>query len=189
MIREFFWRIVASIVTRPRVTTWLIAHAQRTPYYPITKRSGTEVYMDRWWVFNPYGKDANGDPTPARWPLLPSIRIHHIKLPDDDAHFHDHPWNARTIILRGGYIEERPGDDPVRPRHYPVIGPDGATGHAILRGEGDTDRLLFDQFHRIRAIPSDGAWTLFITWRKRGTWGFLVDGNKVPWREYLGEDA
>jgi hypothetical protein len=31
-----------------------------------------------------------------------------------------------------------------------------------------------------------GATTLFITGKYRGTWGFLVDGVKVPWREYLG---
>jgi hypothetical protein len=30
------------------------------------------------------------------------------------------------------------------------------------------------------------VWTLFITWRYQGTWGFDVDGSKVPWREYLG---
>jgi hypothetical protein len=31
-----------------------------------------------------------------------------------------------------------------------------------------------------------GAWTIFITGKYRGTWGFLVDGAKVQWRKYLG---
>lgn len=37
----------------------------------------------------------------------------------------------------------------------------------------------------LRAVCDGGAWTLFISWRWRGVWGFLVDGRKVPWREYL----
>lgn len=52
---------------------------------------------------------------------------------------------------------------------------------------GYTGRLLFGQYHRITAVPRDGVWTLFITWRKRGSWGFDVDGREVPWREYLAQ--
>lgn len=56
----------------------------------------------------------------------------------------------------------------------------------ISRQPGSTALLRFGEYHRIRYVPPEGAWTLFITWRKRGTWGFWVDGRKVPWREYLG---
>ena len=50
-------------------------------------------------------------------------------------------------------------------------------------------RLLYGQYHRISAISDDGVWTLFITGRKRGTWGFWVNGRKVPWREYGGAEG
>ena len=56
------------------------------------------------------------------------------------------------------------------------------------RTAGYTGRLLFGQYHRISEVSPGGVWTLFITGRKRGTWGFLVNGNKVPWRTYLGLD-
>jgi hypothetical protein len=55
-----------------------------------------------------------------------------------------------------------------------------------LRVPGDTARLMFGEYHRIAQISDGGVWTLFITGRNRGTWGFMVDGKKVPWREYLG---
>lgn len=176
MIRELIWRVVAFIVTRPRVTKWLITRARRTPYSNITSRDGSDTYMVRLWLFNPYGKGPDGEVLPARWARLPSIRLHHILRSDDDhKHPHDHPWDARTIVLGPhGYAEERPVDarDQTRTVHW--------------RGRGYTGPLSFGQFHAITWVPPGGVWTLFITWEKQGTWGFLVDGVKVPWREYLG---
>lgn len=178
-ITDLIWLGIARIVTIPRVTGWLMQRAVRTPYTHIHGPDGS-LYMGRWWLFNPYpGKDDS--PERARFTrslrgMLPSIRIHHICRPDSDSHCHDHPWNARTIILRGWYVEERPGRM--------------VDGRAVyVRGHGYTGRLLFGQFHRIASVSPEGVWTLFITWRKQGTWGFDVDGKKVPWREYLGEQA
>jgi hypothetical protein len=141
----------------------------RTPYTHIASRDGTQDYMRRFWLFNPYGNTPEGKTAPARWSWLPSIRLHHIMLPDDDPHLHDHPWDARTIILDGWYIEELPGG-PLR-----------------MRDAGHTAALLFGQYHRIEAVSPGGVWTLFFTWKYRGTWGFDVDGVKVPYYDYLKE--
>jgi hypothetical protein len=171
MIREAFWRLVAAVLSRPAVYEWLVRRAMRTPYSHITGPDGS-IYMGRWWLFNPY--PAKSDGRKRRWgDWLPSARIHHIMRPDTDRHLHDHPWNARTIILRGWYLEEKPAK---------FFG-----GHGLHeRKEGYTGRLLFGEFHRIEQVAAGGVWTLFITWRYRGTWGFNVDGRKVPWRDYLG---
>ena len=184
-MRTLTWSAIAWLATRPRVTAWLIRRAQRTPYYNIHGPDGS-LYMGRWWLFNPYGKDATGETLPARWSWLPSIRVHHIMRPDSDRHLHDHPWNARTIVLKGWYAEERPIEA------FTVLAADGLHSMQPARSEffrvaGYTGRLLFGQYHRISAVPHEGVWTLFFTWRKRGTWGFDVDGRKVPWREYLNE--
>jgi hypothetical protein len=177
-MREFLWRLIARFVSQPRVADWLIERSKRTPYAPIKARDGSEVYMHRGWLFNPYGKDANDRATPPRWGWLPSIRVHHILRADDDAHLHDHPWNARTIVLHGWYVEERPAsplDDSFERDEYP-------------RQRGYTGRVLFAQYHRISEVPAGGVFTLWFTWRYRGTWGFLVDGKKVDYRTYLGLD-
>jgi hypothetical protein len=161
-----FWQLTArAIATHPRLVQWLIERAQRTPYAHITSADGQSTYMGRWWLFNPYPHGSDGDG--RRWAWLPSVRIHHIMRDDQDRDHHDHPWNARTIILQGYYIEER-GDQ------------------IITRIPGDTAALRFGEYHRIAAVSAAGVWTLFISGKKRGTWGFLVDGHKVPWREYLG---
>lgn len=187
---ELLWRLAALIISRPAVAARLIRRAQRTPYTHIMSADGADCYMGRWWLFNAYTKDANGDPAPARWSWLPSIRVHHIMRPDQDRHLHDHPWNARTIVLRGWYEEERharehPYDGHAFWRLMPIPAAE-ALRVVFMRRRGYTGRLLFGQFHRISAVPEAGVWTLFFTWRKRGTWGFDVNGVKVPWRKYLG---
>ena len=192
-MRELIWRAIAAIVSRPAVASWLIERSKRTPYYPIKSRDGTELYMDRWWLFNPYSKDAEGNAGPPRWSWLPSVRVHHICVPDDDGHLHDHPWNARTILLRGWYCEERPlqpGDRALRAAESYVLhgkAPAFEARSMFRRKLGYTGRVLFGQYHRISEVSPGGVYTLWFTWRYRGTWGFLVDGKKIPWRDYLAE--
>lgn len=193
MIGQLFWRLVARIVTTHAVRRWLIQRSKRTPYTHITGPDGS-TYMGRWWLFNPY--PAKSDGRKRRWgDWLPSVRIHHIQRPDSDRHLHDHPWDARTIILAGGYSEERPCSEPVYNAHGMAIFPgdshsmgpgrDGRWRATYWRAEGYTGQLLFGEYHRIAEVSDGGVWTLFITWRYRGTWGFDVNGRKVPWREYL----
>lgn len=167
-MNELFWRIVARIVSRQAIAAWLIRRAQRTPYAHIMSPDGQDCYMGRWWLFNPY--TSSGAAKRKGWGWLPSVRIHHIMREDRDRHFHNHPWAARTLILRGWYREMR--DDG---SHW--------------RFQGSTAKLEVDDFHKIATVPADRVWTLFITWRYRGTWGFWVNGAKVPWRQYLGLDT
>lgn len=179
VITNFLWRVAAWIVSRPAVAAWLIARAQRTPYSEIRSQDGTRCYMERFWLFNPYGKSVEGEQSPARWARLPSIRVHHICLPDHDRDKHDHPWDARTIILSGWYME-----------HCDHRYPDGRVGEVLrVSFDGDTNTLGMNEYHRINTVSPGGVWTLFFTWGKQGTWGFNVAGKKVPWREYLGEGA
>ena len=162
-MREFFWRLLAEFLSLPRVSAWIIQRAQRTPYIHL------DGYMMRWWLFNPY------DVEMSWWrKRLHSIRVHHILRADTDRYMHDHPWDARTIILRGAYMESY--------LHR------GETLMAC-RFPGDTRAIRFGEYHRIDRVLDGGVYTLFFTWKYVGTWGFLVDGKKVPWREYLGVDS
>lgn len=165
-----FWKLIAFICSRPRVADWLIRRAQRTPYTHITSADGTDIYMGRWWLFNPYPIEYESGDKKHRRPQFPiSIRIHHVCREDSDRHLHDHPWNARTIIIKGGYVEQREGGEVI-----------------YLRPAGTTAQLRFGEYHRITHVQPGGAWTIFITGKYRGTWGFLVDDVKVQWRKYLG---
>jgi hypothetical protein len=167
-MREAAWRALAWLASRGPVFEWLRRRALATPYSHIGPEENR--YMWRYWLFNAYGKDAAGEITPPRWPSLPSARLHLIMRPDRDHDKHDHPWDFRTLVLKRWYSELRDG-------------PTGDTYH--VRRRGDTASLRFGEYHRITEVAEDGVWTLFITWQKRGSWGFNVNGVKVPWREYL----
>ena len=161
------WSLIAKVLAIPPVAQFLYRLAEPTPYVHIKSPNGENLYMGRWWLFNPYDPDTKV----GRWPHLPSVRIHYIRRPDQDRALHDHPWNARTIILAGNYVEER------------------IDGSMVCRAAGDTNRLNYGEFHRIAYVHPQGCWTLFITGKYRGTWGFLVNGMKVPYRRYLGLDS
>jgi hypothetical protein len=163
-------KLIARILARPAVVDWLIRRAKRRPYLHL------DGYMQRYWLFNPHPARSDEDMRPAPWRWLPSVRLHRILRRDVEPHMHDHPWNARTFILRGWYYECRPIGN-VDPKQARLV---------IRRCAGDTATLRFGEYHHIDRVSPGGVWTLFITWRKKGGWGFLVDGRKVNWREYLG---
>lgn len=194
-MKALLWRIVAFILSREPIASWIIHIAKRTPYAHIYARHDpTLCYMRRYWLFNPYRKDEAGEQLPARWPWLPSVRVHHILRADNDLHLHNHPWDARTIILHGGYIEEvdaGPFDEHFpgyRNSHWSMPnGPFAAVEErsCFLRQRGYTGALTPDSFHRISAILPGGVVTLFFTWGLSQGWGFKVGERVVPWKEYL----
>ena len=150
------WQLIAQLLAYPPVARWLYRRAQRTPYRHLGG------YMRRWWLFNGYDR-------PGHISWLPSIRMHHIEREDVGRHLHDHPWNARTFVIAGGYLERR------------------VNGALSTRLCGDTATLKYGEYHSIDRVMPGGAWTIFVTGRKRGTWGFLVDGQKIPHHVYLAE--
>lgn len=148
---EKFWAAVARFCARPSVNRILIRIAMRRPYLHIGD------YMHRYWLI------------PFEWNLPFSIRIHHIKRPDADPFLHDHPWNWRTIILRGGYFEE------------------DVFGNLRARVAGDTVKATAETFHRIDSVSEGGVWTLFIMGRRRNRWGFMhgSPARKTYYRDYV----
>lgn len=174
-MEPLFWRVVAKVVSQPRIANYLIKRAMRTPYSHIRSVDGKDIYMARYWLFNPYPIESESDKTRPKWQFPISARIHNIRREDLDRHLHDHPWNCRTIILKGWYCEQRRKHEDGR-CEFNVYGP------------GSTARLRFGlDWHKINHVTTedDAVWTLFIIGKYRGTWGFNVDGVKVPHWEYL----
>src|SRR5665213_2092023 len=182
------------------VINWLVERAKRTPYYHL------DGYMLRHWLV-PYRTvlkrklpqqpgdydigswdgvypepfetaDGTGPVSPWRRPIAwllqrfdISVRVHEILRSDTERHPHDHPWSYLTILLRNAYAEERynaEGDLIDYIIHKP--------GSILWRPAGSLHRLT---------LLNGPVTTLFITFKKRGTWGFQVDGKVVPHHEYL----
>lgn len=165
---NFFWRMLASILSRPRVADFLIERSKQTPYFHL------EGYMNRWWLFNPTPARNNGKGRKFEW--LPSIRIHHILRADHARDPHNHPWAFRTIILRGWYLETREEPQVMDGRLYHQT--------SYWRTAGDTATLGADDFHHVSKVSDGGVYTLFISWRYKHTWGFKTRDGFVRWTDY-----
>jgi hypothetical protein len=176
-IKQWFWTKLTAYLCREDVFQKVLLHAHKHPYTHL------EGYMHRFWVFNAYNKSGTGAKHRERakyWflPFLPSVRIHHILRADNERHMHDHPWNARSIIARGSYQEERL--EPNEKGELQLA--------RYFRTAGSSATLNFGEYHKIVEVSPNGVWTIFFTWRYRGKWGFLDNGVKVPWDIYLARE-
>lgn len=97
-----------------------------------------------------------------------TIKLHKIVRADDDRCHHDHPWWFWRLILWGGY-EETCGPDHKRVIRKPL-------------------RISFcpSNFqHRITKLTKDVSWTLVLTGRNTGKWGFFTTEGWKHWQEFL----
>lgn len=101
-----------------------------------------ETYMRRWLLGRPKGS---------------GVRLHHI-LRSDDRHFHDHPFDFTSIILRGSYTEWTPihGTQQMASQLY-------TAGDIIQRKAEDLHFLT---------LENGPVWTLVFRGPYRRTWGF-----------------
>jgi len=124
-------------------------------------------YMDRWYII------------PPEWNLPICIRLHHIKLVDTRIH-HNHPYEFKSVVLKGWYDEEQVVRVPQCEcqqvltrivRHYAF------RLHLIER----------KRYHRIVRMPKAGVWTVIVHPRKpkEYEWGYLDENGKhIPQEQY-----
>ena len=109
--------------------------------------------------------DDRGAPKIHRYYLIGTgksfgVFLHHFVGSDSPTQFHDHPWTwGVSLILRGGYIEERRGRE-------------AASSTRRWLGVGRLNLLRPGVFHRVE-LHKRTAWTLFVHGRKVRRWGFL----------------
>lgn len=100
---------------------------------------------------------------------LGSIMIHWFYDIDRQEHLHDHPVDFLSIVLRGGYVEEY----VLRTTNY-------VTSSKRTRR---FNWIPHTKYHRIIRLE-DRPVTLCFAGPGRHVWGFLVDGEKIPWKKY-----
>jgi hypothetical protein len=107
----------------------------------------------------------------SRWYLQTpwfTVRLHHILRSDEARALHDHPWDFWSLLLTGGYTEIT----PTGTRRWPWCS-------LVRRRAEDLHRLVLDR----------PVWTLVWTGPRRRSWGFLVDGQWIYWRNVQAQWA
>lgn len=191
-----------------RIANWLIAKAHKTPYWHLPN------YMRRFHLvpMKDAGSASQNGCGPVSFWKRPfawvcqrfdiAVRLHEIISSDDRGKgYHDHPWPYISIILKGGYFEHTPrfesgiyvGDD------MKWYGPGSIlfrkanswhslqlASHRIFTMGGYPGKPEFDHIDHIE----HSATTLFITFKYRQKWGFLVNPHgKKYYRDVFAEAA
>lgn len=126
--------------------TWARSLMERKPDFTIG-----ENYLRRWWVF-PRNRECN-------------VYLHAINESDDARAMHDHPWDNRSFLLFGRYLEHTP---------------DGV----FERKAGDVVERKAKDMHRLEVFEGEPAISLFMTGPRIRQWGFDCPNGWVPWDQY-----
>jgi hypothetical protein len=149
---------MSATVSAPTPGRWLSQALSRQPHQSIG--APDRPYLLRWFLISP-----------NRWC---NVYLHRF-IGSDDPTPHDHPWNFLSIILRGSYVEDSPGEAPRR------------------RRAGDVAFRRAEHRHRVILEPVLGATdgterpctTLIITGPHRRPWGFWCAGELfIPWENF-----
>lgn len=99
-------------------------------------------------------------------PRLPGLYLHHFYRGDLDRDLHNHPWTKSvSLILTGGYIEERLPKEEMGKPNYKVI--------KRRFGPGSLNIIRGNDYHRVDLIGKT-TWTLFTSGKKVKDWGFML---------------
>jgi hypothetical protein len=150
------------------------------------RRADGRVYLDRWGFEWP-AKQGTGDDVTRR-PLF-GVFVHRMDAPDPGIDLHDHPWAFASLILRGGYTEERADIREASKfaeiaEHYADCVPAPRRGHVVHRRWLSVRTMRLDECHRITDLDRTPTWTLVVHGRFRRVWGFHLPHGWMTSRAY-----
>ena len=105
-----------------------------------------------------------------RWEILQvgdkTLYMHHLLRADEDRHCHDHPWDFRSLILKGGYEAMDP------------------TGETKTFTPGSLYKMkAVGEYHRISRLL-EPTWTLVLVSPRSHLWGYLTEDGWVSNERY-----
>ncbi len=109
-------------------------------------------------------KSKSGEVHFRRWEILKtrwgSIWLHAIYKADQDKHLHNHPWDFKSIVLKGSYLEK--------------------TEKGIIKQHpGKFNSRSGESYHKILELLSPVVYTLFFVSPTKREWGYKVDGKFI----------
>lgn len=133
------------------------------------RRADGQVYMDRWGI--------------ERSPWF-GIYVHRFTAPDPGIDLHDHPWTFWSLVLKGGYTEERCDVRDAPRRAFAAEVGQCERGRSVHRRRFSVRSLRLDECHRIVSLDGPVCWTLVVhgSWRRK--WGFYLPAGFVESHVY-----
>ena len=150
------------------------------------RRADGSIYLDRWGFEWPSKREAT-ETRDERRPWF-GVFVHRMDAPDPGIDLHDHPWWFGSLILWGGYTEERAALR-VAP-WFATLADHWENEDEVRRGVVVRRRWLswrtmrLDECHRITQLDRPHVWTLVIHGPWRRGWGFYLPSGFMDWRTY-----
>lgn len=124
-----------------------------------------------------------GDTYMTRWRLVQTpwfgVYLHKINRPDHDRDLHDHPWDFRTLVLKGGYVEDwEPGSYTAR------LAARSDIHHRRTWSPGSFHRMGLTEYHSIRELFRIPTWTFVVVGKRHVQWGYMTEYGWVEADEY-----
>lgn len=154
-------------------------------------RSPNWAFMQRFEVPN-YDSDGN---YLTRWRIVQTpwfgMYLHRFDGPDPRPTLHDHPWDFRSLVLLGGYVEAteygiRIGD--LIPLGAPPDWPKQTLrehGSWETFTRGGINRKKATDLHTIVHLLRVPTWTLMFVGRRERVWGYVDrDGTWTAFNEH-----
>lgn len=141
--------------------------------------SDGRIYLDRWGIESI---------------RLGGIFIHKMSAPDPGPHLHNHPWWFGSLILWGGYYEQRTTEDEILSQG--VIPRTGSLYSVRqVRNWLSWKSFPLNECHRIENLKRNTSWSLVVHGPTKRGWGFFLPNGStgssywVPWRVYEASDV
>lgn len=135
------------------------------------RRADGRVYLNRWGI----GHERIG-----------RILVHRMDAPDPGLDLHDHPWSFLSLVLWGGYVEERANIREAVELAYAAdtVYPMDPRGEQVERRPLSLRSMRLDECHRITELRRRTCWTLVIGGPRRRSWGFYTPTGWLTEAEY-----
>lgn len=136
------------------------------------RRADGDVYLDRWGIGAP---------------KVGAIFLHRMEAPDPGVDLHDHPWTFISIVLAGGYIEERAHTRIACARAHAAErwpAPNRLRGTTEYRRRWSIRRMRLDECHRVTELLRRRSWSLVICGPVHRPWGFYLSDGWVDEHTY-----
>jgi hypothetical protein len=126
------------------------------------KTSGYKLFRKVEWRGFGYRSDLISGDYMRRWVIKTPwflLRLHHIMRGDSDRHFHDHPFDFSSFILKGGYVEHTPHKLPRIFRPGSVNTKRAEELHYLKLLDGPTWTVLVTSpYYRDRGFATEEGW-------------------------------
>jgi hypothetical protein len=110
-----------------------------------------------------------------------------MDAPDPGRDLHDHPYAFFSLILKGGYVEER--TDSRFASDIALLNISAPRGREVTRRRWTLKKFNLHEAHRIVRLHKSPTWTVVFRGARKQDWGFYTPNGWVSDADYTANNT